>query len=45
MKYEQESHIIIFDLGGGTLDVSLVAIGVDGILDVLATSGDSHLGG
>jgi molecular chaperone DnaK len=36
--------VIVFDLGGGTLDVSILAIG-DGVFEVLATCGDTHLGG
>ena len=36
--------IIVFDLGGGTFDVSILEVG-DGVFEVLATSGDTHLGG
>ena len=43
-KGEQEQTILVFDLGGGTFDVSLLEIG-DGIVEVKATSGDNHLGG
>ena len=39
-----ESQIIICDLGGGTFDVSLLSID-DGVFEVLATAGDTHLGG
>lgn len=39
-----EKHILIFDLGGGTFDVSLLAID-DGVFEVKATAGDTHLGG
>ncbi|GFR42309.1 hypothetical protein Agub_g3213, partial [Astrephomene gubernaculifera] len=39
-----ERHVLIFDLGGGTFDVSLLAID-EGIFEVKATSGDTHLGG
>lgn len=39
-----EKNILIFDLGGGTFDVSILAID-DGVFEVKATSGDSHLGG
>jgi len=42
-KKSQET-ILIFDLGGGTFDVSILEVG-DGVFEVLATSGDSHLGG
>lgn len=41
---EENETILIFDLGGGTLDVSLLNIG-DGVFEVLATSSDIHLGG
>ncbi|KAK9913517.1 hypothetical protein M0R45_037330 [Rubus argutus] len=37
-------NVLVFDLGGGTLDVSLLAIG-DGVFEVKATAGDTHLGG
>lgn len=39
-----EKHVIVFDLGGGTFDVSLLTI-ADGVFEVLSTSGDTHLGG
>lgn len=41
---EDEQKVLVFDLGGGTFDVSLLEIG-DGIFQVLATSGNNHLGG
>jgi len=41
---DKEGHILVFDLGGGTFDVSILDIG-DGTFEVLSTSGDSHLGG
>ncbi len=41
---EQEQKIMVYDLGGGTFDVSILEIG-DGIVEVLSTSGDTHLGG
>ncbi|PNX68499.1 heat shock cognate 70 kDa protein, partial [Trifolium pratense] len=41
---EDEMNVLIFDLGGGTFDVSLLSI-VDSVVEVLATAGDSHLGG
>ena len=43
-KSEGESQIIVYDLGGGTFDVSLLSID-DGVFEVLATAGDTHLGG
>ena len=43
-KGEKEQRILVFDLGGGTFDVSLLEIG-DGVVEVRATSGDNHLGG
>ncbi|MGB7980116.1 MAG: molecular chaperone DnaK [Candidatus Nanopelagicales bacterium] len=43
-KADQEHRILVFDLGGGTFDVSLLEIG-DGVVEVKATSGDNHLGG
>ncbi len=43
-KDDQEQTILVFDLGGGTFDVSLLAIG-DGVVEVKATNGDNHLGG
>jgi molecular chaperone DnaK len=43
-KADQEQTILVFDLGGGTFDVSLLEIG-DGVVEVKATSGDNHLGG
>merc|ERR1719312_133596 len=39
-----EKNVLVFDLGGGTFDVSLLSI-TDGVFEVLATSGDTHLGG
>ena len=40
----EEQKIMVYDLGGGTFDVSVIEIG-DGVIEVLATSGDNHLGG
>src|SRR5436853_3846976 len=41
---KKEEKVLVFDLGGGTFDVSLLDIG-EGVLEVLSTSGDTHLGG
>ena len=41
---EKEQQIMVYDLGGGTFDVSIIEIG-DGVIEVLATAGDNHLGG
>ena len=41
---EKEQKIMVYDLGGGTFDVSVIEIG-DGVIEVLATAGDNHLGG
>lgn len=41
---EKEQKIMVYDLGGGTFDVSIIEIG-DGVIDVLATRGDNRLGG
>jgi len=41
---EKEQKIMVYDLGGGTFDVSIIEIG-DGVIEVLATNGDTHLGG
>src|SRR5690554_2488949 len=41
---EAEQKIMVYDLGGGTFDVSIIEIG-DGVIEVLATSGDNRLGG
>ena len=43
-KQEQEQTILVFDLGGGTFDVSVLQLG-DGVFEVKATSGNNHLGG
>ena len=41
---EKEQKIMVYDLGGGTFDVSIIEIG-DGVIEVLSTNGDTHLGG
>ncbi|CEP13149.1 hypothetical protein [Parasitella parasitica] len=43
-KNDGEKNVLVYDLGGGTFDVSLLSID-DGIFEVLATAGDTHLGG
>src|SRR6187397_172914 len=43
-KESKEETVLVFDLGGGTFDVSLLEIG-EGVVEVKATSGDNHLGG
>ncbi|EDQ87170.1 uncharacterized protein MONBRDRAFT_35238 [Monosiga brevicollis MX1] len=43
-KSQGEAHVLIFDLGGGTFDVSVLSID-DGIFEVKSTAGDTHLGG
>jgi heat shock protein 5 len=43
-RAEKETNVLVFDLGGGTFDVSLLTID-NGVFEVLATSGDTHLGG
>jgi molecular chaperone DnaK len=44
LEKEQAAKILVFDLGGGTFDVSLLDVG-DGVVEVEATNGDNHLGG
>ncbi|HSV39682.1 MAG TPA: molecular chaperone DnaK [Nocardioidaceae bacterium] len=44
LNKEEDQTILVFDLGGGTFDVSLLEVG-DGVVEVKATSGDNHLGG
>ncbi|PSB09801.1 molecular chaperone DnaK [filamentous cyanobacterium CCP1] len=43
-KQDQDQRILVFDLGGGTFDVSILQLG-DGVFEVKATSGNNHLGG
>ena len=44
LDHEANQKIMVYDLGGGTFDVSVIEIG-DGVIEVLAVSGDNHLGG
>merc|ERR1711935_336369 len=44
LEKKDNETILVFDLGGGTFDVSILEVG-DGVFEVLATSGDTHLGG
>src|SRR5438094_4272897 len=44
LEKEGEATILVFDLGGGTFDVSLLEVG-DGVVEVKATNGNNHLGG
>jgi len=44
LEKKEPHHILVFDLGGGTYDVSLLEVG-DGVIEVKATNGDTHLGG
>ena len=41
---KKEQKIMVYDLGGGTFDVSIIEIG-DGVIEVLSTNGDTRLGG
>ena len=43
-KVDKDQKIVVFDLGGGTFDVSVLELG-DGVFEVLSTAGDNHLGG
>ena len=43
-KGDKDEKILVYDLGGGTFDVSILQLG-DGVFEVLSTNGDTHLGG
>ncbi|MDR1847417.1 MAG: molecular chaperone DnaK [Bacteroidales bacterium] len=43
-KKSQDAHVAVFDLGGGTFDISILELG-DGVFEVKSTNGDTHLGG
>jgi molecular chaperone DnaK len=44
LEKKKDEKIAVYDLGGGTFDISILAIG-DGVFEVLSTNGDTHLGG
>ena len=44
LNHGEDQKVMVYDLGGGTFDVSIIEIG-DGVIEVLSTSGDNHLGG
>ena len=44
IRLKQNEKIFVYDLGGGTFDVSILELG-DGVFEVLSTNGDTHLGG
>src|ERR671924_388503 len=44
-EVESEEKIVVFDLGGGTFDISVLEVGEDGVFQVKSTNGDTHLGG
>ena len=44
LNHGEAQKVMVYDLGGGTFDVSIIEIG-DGVVEVLATAGDNHLGG
>jgi len=44
LNKEKDEHVVVYDLGGGTFDVSILEIG-DGVIQVVSTNGNNHLGG
>jgi molecular chaperone DnaK len=44
-KVDQDKTIAVYDLGGGTFDISILEISDDGVIEVISTNGDTHLGG
>lgn len=44
-KTDKDEKVLVFDLGGGTFDVSILELGADGVFEVLSTAGDNKLGG
>src|SRR5436305_7823306 len=45
LEKKKDEKIAVFDLGGGTFDISILDVGEDGVFQVKATNGDTHLGG
>src|SRR5215468_2293686 len=45
LEKKKDEKIAVFDLGGGTFDISILDVGEDGVFQVLSTNGDTHLGG
>jgi len=45
LEKKNDEKIAVFDLGGGTFDISILDVGSDGVFQVLSTNGDTHLGG
>src|SRR3954447_6854186 len=45
LEKKKDQKIAVFDLGGGTFDISILDVGEDGVFQVLSTNGDTHLGG
>jgi len=45
LERKKDEKILVFDLGGGTFDVSVLQLGADSVFEVISTNGDTHLGG